>query len=96
MIHLLTETSIFVSLPNGCLCQITGEPVIHSFPNYRIVGPTQRAQIQPTTAKESLAKKRAWTEMEGAGRQPQVKRRKLESTSTATAIGRKKVVQAKS
>jgi hypothetical protein len=25
MVHLLTETSIFVSLPNECLCQLTGE-----------------------------------------------------------------------
>ncbi|KAF9061333.1 hypothetical protein BDP27DRAFT_1163730, partial [Rhodocollybia butyracea] len=24
MIHLLTKTSVFVSLPNGCLCQMTG------------------------------------------------------------------------
>ncbi|KAF5359331.1 hypothetical protein D9756_003256 [Leucocoprinus leucothites] len=28
MLHLLMETSIFVSLPNGCLCQMTGEPFI--------------------------------------------------------------------
>jgi len=28
MLHLLVDTSIFVSLPNGCLCQMTGEPFI--------------------------------------------------------------------
>lgn len=27
MHHLLVDTSIFVSLPNGCLCQMTGEPL---------------------------------------------------------------------
>lgn len=27
MIHLLTETSVFVTLPNGCLCQMTGHPI---------------------------------------------------------------------
>jgi hypothetical protein len=32
MLHLLTETHLFVSLPNDCLCQITGEPVIHMTP----------------------------------------------------------------
>ena len=33
MLHLLTETSIFVSLPNQCLCQLTGEPLIHIIPS---------------------------------------------------------------
>ncbi|KAH9481585.1 Telomerase reverse transcriptase [Psilocybe cubensis] len=32
MLHLLTETSIYVSLPNGCLCQLTGEPLINTAP----------------------------------------------------------------
>ncbi|KAF8239740.1 hypothetical protein L208DRAFT_1236556 [Tricholoma matsutake] len=32
MLHLLTETHFFVSLPNDCLCQMTGEPVIHMVP----------------------------------------------------------------
>ncbi|KAI6123581.1 hypothetical protein EV401DRAFT_1271406 [Pisolithus croceorrhizus] len=29
MLHLLLKTSIFVSLPNECLCQLTGEPLIY-------------------------------------------------------------------
>ena len=29
MLHLLTETSLFISLPNGCFCQMTGEPLVH-------------------------------------------------------------------
>lgn len=32
MLHLLTETHIFVSLPNDCLCQMTGEPIIFKVP----------------------------------------------------------------
>lgn len=32
MLHLLVETSIFVALPNGCLCQLSGEPVIYMTP----------------------------------------------------------------
>ena len=32
MLHLLTETHIFVSLPNDCLCQMTGEPIIYTVP----------------------------------------------------------------
>lgn len=29
ILHLLAETSIFVSLPNDCLCQITGPPLLY-------------------------------------------------------------------
>ncbi|PCH42204.1 hypothetical protein WOLCODRAFT_34310, partial [Wolfiporia cocos MD-104 SS10] len=32
MFHLLTETSIFVALPNDCLCQMTGEPIVRLEP----------------------------------------------------------------
>jgi len=32
MLHLLTETSIFLSLPNGCLCQLAGDPMIYLTP----------------------------------------------------------------
>ncbi|KAF9446604.1 hypothetical protein P691DRAFT_611900, partial [Macrolepiota fuliginosa MF-IS2] len=26
VLHILVDASVFVSLPNGCLCQMTGEP----------------------------------------------------------------------
>ncbi|PBK75723.1 hypothetical protein ARMSODRAFT_404731 [Armillaria solidipes] len=29
MMHLLTEAAIFLSLPNNCFCQMTGEPLIN-------------------------------------------------------------------
>jgi hypothetical protein len=32
MLHLLTKTSIFIQLPNECLCQLTGEPLIYQIP----------------------------------------------------------------
>ncbi|KAJ4494818.1 hypothetical protein C8J55DRAFT_387945, partial [Lentinula edodes] len=32
MIYLLTQTSMFVSLPNGCLCQMTGPLLLHAIP----------------------------------------------------------------
>ena len=28
MLHLLTEANIFVPLPNECLCQLTGMPLV--------------------------------------------------------------------
>jgi hypothetical protein len=94
MIHLLTETSIFVSLPNGCLCQITGEPLIHISPKSRIVEPSQRIQTQQPV-KAVFGKKRTWTEMENANQQPQAKRQKLESIPTATVGGWNKTTRAK-
>ncbi|KAI5892940.1 uncharacterized protein SCHCODRAFT_02458821, partial [Schizophyllum commune H4-8] len=44
MIHLLTDTSIFVSLPNGCLCQMSGVPVV----NLRPAAPAPTAEVEPT------------------------------------------------
>ncbi|KAL0953283.1 hypothetical protein HGRIS_004533 [Hohenbuehelia grisea] len=32
MLHLLTEACVFVSLPNDCLCQMTGDPIINLKP----------------------------------------------------------------
>jgi hypothetical protein len=32
MYHLLTKTSVFMRLPNDCLCQLTGEPIVYSKP----------------------------------------------------------------
>ncbi|RXW18136.1 hypothetical protein EST38_g7715 [Candolleomyces aberdarensis] len=32
MLHLLMDTSIFIPLPNGCLCQVTGEPIVFLTP----------------------------------------------------------------
>lgn len=37
MFHLLTEASLFLSLPNDCFCQIAGEPVINSKPPATII-----------------------------------------------------------
>ncbi|TFK92683.1 hypothetical protein K466DRAFT_480156, partial [Polyporus arcularius HHB13444] len=30
--HLLAETCVFSALPNGCLCQMTGDPIVHLKP----------------------------------------------------------------
>jgi hypothetical protein len=32
MLHILTKTSIFIKLPNECLCQMAGEPLVHVVP----------------------------------------------------------------
>lgn len=32
LLHLLTETSVYVALPNDCYCQVMGTPIIYSAP----------------------------------------------------------------
>lgn len=45
--HLLTETSIFVQLPNECFCQVTGEPLI------TLNIPTDTLTLPPATLSET-------------------------------------------
>lgn len=67
MLHLLIDTSIFVSLPNGCLCQMTGEPL--NVPRGGI-----HAVIEENTKKFL---KRASSSLENIESGPPSKRRKL-------------------
>jgi hypothetical protein len=30
MLHILTKTSVFIKLPNECLCQMTGQPLTYA------------------------------------------------------------------
>ncbi|TFY78051.1 hypothetical protein EWM64_g5960 [Hericium alpestre] len=47
MFHLLTETCVFVPLPNDCLCQLTGEPIVsHKVP---FPSGSRMASILPST-----------------------------------------------
>ena len=85
MIHLLTETSTFLSLPNGCLCQITGEPLIHVSPDARSIGPTQPLRLQHRDETASTKKKRSWTEVQDAEQQDRFKRRKVVTDPKSSA-----------
>jgi hypothetical protein len=86
MLHLLTEVSVFASLPNQCLCQMTGEPLIHTVPsNSGII--VQRPKTQEICAQAKPAMKR-----KGAGHhrdeRPTKRLRTFESVSSlATADG---------
>jgi hypothetical protein len=86
MIHLLTETSIFVSLPNGCLCQITGEPLIHISPKSRVVEPSQQTQPQQSNIKGNQTGMDGWCE-------PTATNQATETWKSIT--GRKKLTPAK-
>ena len=52
MRHLLTRTSIFLSLPNGCLCQMTGRPLyaIQASTSGKMVRPLESATDVGSTA----------------------------------------------
>lgn len=71
MLHLLTETSIFLSLPNGCFCQMTGQPIVHR----KLVVEEPRRLIFPT----NVSRKRK-APMETDEERPK-KRRKLDNGS---------------
>ncbi|EEB86777.1 hypothetical protein MPER_16139, partial [Moniliophthora perniciosa FA553] len=43
MIHLLTKAYVFTTLPNGCLCQMTGKPV-YSLPKTRDTSGSSRIE----------------------------------------------------
>ncbi|KAF9000680.1 hypothetical protein BDQ17DRAFT_1245339 [Cyathus striatus] len=55
MLHLLTETSIFMSLPHECLCQVTGDPLIHLTPNLQQL---RESQADSSCGRENGSKKR--------------------------------------
>ncbi|KAF9267885.1 hypothetical protein L218DRAFT_855125, partial [Marasmius fiardii PR-910] len=70
MTHLLTMTSIFVSLPNGCLCQMTGKP-FSSLPRPRSIKPTANPGL--ITVTRAMQKRKAPGPPEGERPQKRVK-----------------------
>src|SRR4051794_6161907 len=85
MLHLLMDTSIFVSLPNGCLCQITGEPLIHMMPSLQDVGSSLKVAQERGTGIDPASKKRSWPGTEDEATPRERKRRKLDGAGgTAT------------
>ncbi|KAF8071885.1 hypothetical protein FPV67DRAFT_904108 [Lyophyllum atratum] len=82
MLHLLSETSIFLSLPNGCLCQMTGEPIIYSVPKAKQVNERVQRE-QPRTF--TMGEKRPFPFADDKGEERAVKRRKSDPSIRTTA-----------
>ena len=78
MFHLLTETSMFLTLPNGCLCQITGDAILHM--RAPLLTPSQPApkSVEPEL---SAGRKRRSTGVHASERPP--KRHKRFNNETA-------------
>ncbi|KAK7033241.1 hypothetical protein R3P38DRAFT_789172 [Favolaschia claudopus] len=84
MLHLLTDTSIFITLPNDCFCQLVGEPIIYiHLDDLRLKIPADQPIMQRPA-------KRALPFSEEGLRGP-TKRAKLSRAgfSSATAVGSK-------
>jgi len=75
MLHLLTATDLFLALPNGCFCQMTGFPLMSA---RRIVN---QSAIPEKDAKSS--QKRKSTEQDNPSRSS--KERKLAAGQTVSA-----------
>lgn len=92
MLHFLTEVSVFVSLPNQCLCQMTGEPLIHLVPfNSGIIDQRPKAQESCAQAKSAMKRKAAGHHRD---ERPTKRLRTFESVSSvATADGTGTVAQ---
>ena len=75
MLHLLTDTSIFISLPNGCSCQITGEPMLYLTPRAQTIA-------RPSA---SATKKRVLDTDSAGDEQPPKKRRRLDAHTTTNS-----------
>ncbi|KAF4571549.1 hypothetical protein EYR36_008889 [Pleurotus pulmonarius] len=75
-LHLLTDTSIFAPLPNNCMCQLTGQPLMHLIPRYRELG-------YPQTKPDPVVRPPKRKGEEGEERQS--KRRKLQRSGSSTS-----------
>lgn len=78
MLHLLTETSIFLSLPNGCLCQLAGEPIIYLTP--KIQTTTDPSLNAPTKGTQETTRKRQRRNAPSEAEDRPNKRRKLDAS----------------
>ncbi|KAJ3515494.1 hypothetical protein NLJ89_g1720 [Agrocybe chaxingu] len=88
MLHLLADTSIFLALPNGCLCQITGEPLIHMVPNRHDVGFAPNGTLQADgESTNALNRKRPWPVGDDGQEHGREKRRKLNVDSGSSSNG---------
>ena len=77
MLHLLTETSIFLSLPNGCLCQLAGEPIIYLTP--KIQATSDFSANAPTTGTQGATGKRQRRNVPNEREERSNKRRRLDA-----------------
>lgn len=55
MLHLLKETSVFMPLPNECLCQMTGQPLV----NVKPIGQVGQRIVQAISSRKIELKRKA-------------------------------------
>jgi len=84
MLHLLTETHIFVSLPNDCLCQMTGEPIIYTVPMKNHSSADTRGDL---SIRRGVQEKRPFPIPIESAQACSAKRRKLDSPREKQTLG---------
>ncbi|KAL4064397.1 hypothetical protein J3A83DRAFT_4101147 [Scleroderma citrinum] len=75
MLHLLLKTSVFISLPNQCLCQLTGEALIYIplpsgsslLPSRSTLRPPKRKLESPGVTLPRKRQKLVLTNLSGVG-----------------------------
>ncbi|KAF9565414.1 hypothetical protein CPC08DRAFT_630060 [Agrocybe pediades] len=76
MLHLLMDTSIFIPLPNGCLCQLTGEPAL-------FLAPSLNNALRDSAGVKQTKRPHKVTESVDVDDERPKKRRKLEKTASS-------------
>jgi len=59
MVHLLADTSIFVSLPNDCYCQMTGKIILYLAPSFGIPAEKSATSKRPLEFTSGMYEQRA-------------------------------------
>ncbi|KAG2356179.1 hypothetical protein BDR07DRAFT_471973 [Suillus spraguei] len=85
MLHLLTKTSIFTKLPNECLCQMTGMPLIYATP------PTLDWYMPSSDSCMNDLKKRKRDPLEGSGPRKRLKLITWKNLSKSSPKSRRKL-----
>lgn len=75
MLYLLTETSIYLPLPNDCYCQLTGPPLIYS--SRFVQGRMVNEDLATKVAEAAHATKRKMQDFEKATRPKKRQRRRM-------------------
>lgn len=88
MIHLLTETSIYVSLPNECYCQLAGPPLIYSSFCLRGGAQSGRVKSKDQVEREMVMNKRKFNDHEGESRVS--KRRRIDVAERGVLVETRK------
>lgn len=80
--HLLTQTSLFIALPNNCYCQLVGEPIL-SLKARTQLGQTPASDTSAAATKAVVKSLKRPREADNAGERPTKRLKIIHSVPTA-------------